>query len=459
MNNLTRRRFFKLAARAAASASLSPLLFGKRASAQVNLAGDIGTGVAGDTLVIGMSGDFSSPRAGASIEYYRGSEAVLEEVNEQGGIHDKRLQLIALDDGGIPNATISNTFRLLEIEQAFCLANYVGDETIARVLPVVHTYRDANLRMVGNMSGALIQRRLPYVEQVYNIRASTLQETAQLATAFWNAGRRNIGLFYTADAGGRVGQAGAVRALAALGATITSEATHNAALTDQIQSATGRVGRADERASSRELAINALRNETLAAAGHLRRNECDAIICSTDSQTFQYFVAAARDSGWNVPITGTSLSDTTPQDLIELEDTRGAEAGAYTQRVVSSQVLPYFRNRNLAGVNLYHQLMTKWNPESPVGSRPDYTPRLASSGLEGSINTRVLVAGLRLAGPDLSRARFDQSLASLAELDLGINAPVSFADGDRQGLEQIYYTSIAGNSWEALTDIVSALSV
>lgn len=458
MKTLTRRRFLKLATRAAASTSLSPLVFGSRAGAQVNLASDIGTGVDGDNLVIGMSGDFSSPRAGASIEYYRGSRAVLEEVNEQGGIHGKRLQLIALDDSGVPNVAISNTFRLLEVEQAFCLANYVGDETVARVLPVVHTYRDANLRMVGNLSGALIQRRLPYVEQVYNVRASTLQETAQLANNSWDAGRRNIGLFYTADAGGRVGQAGVARALAAKDATITAEATHNAALTDQAQGVIGRTGRADDQVSSQELAISALRDETSAAVRYLRSNNCDSVICSTDPQTFQYFVAAARDSDWDVPIAGTSLSDSTPQDLIDLENARGVVAGLYTRAVYSSQVLPYFRNRNWPGVNLYHQLMTKWNPEAPTGSRADYSPRLASSGLEGSINTRVLVAGLRLAGPELSRARFDQSLASLAELDLGINAPVSFADGDRQGLKQIYYTSIAGNSWEALEGIVSALS-
>ncbi|MEM7737160.1 MAG: ABC transporter substrate-binding protein, partial [Deinococcota bacterium] len=338
MNTLSRRRLLKLAASTAASTSLSPLLFGGRACAQVNLASDIGTGVDDDSLVIGMSGDFSSPRAGASIEYYRGSQAVLEEVNEQGGIHDKRLQLIALDDGGIPNRAISNTFRLLEIEQAFCLANYVGDETIARVLPVVHTYRDASLRMVGNLSGALIQRRLPYVEQVYNVRASTLQETAQLANDFWDAERNNIGVFYTADAGGRVGQAGAARTLAAKGVAITAEATHDAALTDQAQGVSGRVGRADDRASSQELAISALRDETSAAVRHLRNNDCNSIICSTDSQTFQYFVAAARDIDWDVPIAGTSLSDSTPpnisgnQNLLDIKsDAEGYETQQFAK--------------------------------------------------------------------------------------------------------------------------------
>jgi len=71
----------------------------------------------------------------------------------------------------------------------------------------------------------------------------------------------------------------------------------------------------------------------------------------------------------------------------------------------------------------------------------------------------MLVAGLRLAGAEITRARFDDSLAGLTELDLGINAPVSYSGGSRQGLNRIYYTAVAGSSWEMIPDAVSGLNL
>lgn len=418
----------------------------------------IGSGVNGDAITIGMSADFSSALAAQGIEAYRGALAVFEEVNEQGGIFDRRVQFIALDDGGNPVTAIENTLRLLEVEQVFCLSNYTGDTVIARVLPIVHSYREAHLRMVGNLSGGLIQRRLPYVEQVYNVRASTLQATRQLTDDLWQTGRRQFGVFYTADASGRVGQAGVVRALAAYGATLAAEATHDPLLSAQARALSGRIGRADNRADNREVSLDILKNEVNTAVRHLRASDCDSLICTTDPETLGYFVAAVRDSGWDVPILATNLDDDTPAQIVALENDNNAPAGSYSRNLVAAQVMPFYRDRSFAGVNLYHQLIDKWNPGVPPRARANYNPQRNSYGLEGTLNARVLIAGLRLAGADLTRARFDDNLARLTELDLGIGAPVGYLENNRQGLDKIYYTAIAGSSWEMIPDVVSGLN-
>jgi len=419
----------------------------------------IGTGVEDNVVTVGMSADFSSPSAARGIEAYRGTLAVFEEVNEQGGIFDRRLQLLALDDGGDPVAAIENTLRLLEVEQVFCLSNYTDDMVIARVLPIVHNYRDAYLRMVGNLGGGLIQRRLPYVEQVYNVRASTLQATQQATEALWQVGRRQVGVFYTANASGRVGQAGVVRALAAYGAEPAAEATHDPLLSRQLRSSTGRIGRADERVEDREAVLIRLRQEVNTAMQHLRTRSCDSIVCTTDPETLRYFIAAVRDSGWDVPIVATDLSDDTPAQLVALENANDAPAGSYTRNFVAAFVLPFYRERSFPGVNLYHQLLDKWNPDLPPGARSTYNVGRNNDGLEGTLNARVLVAGLRSAGANLTRERFDNSLASISDLDLGIAAPVSFVEGNRQGLSKIYYTAVAGSGWEMIPDAVSGLNL
>lgn len=459
---VSRRHILKLAAAALASKAFSQSAFGQSSAppaAGAAAQSPIGLGVSDDTITIGMSADFSSPFAAQGIEAYRGTLAVFEEVNEQGGIFDRRVQLIALNDGGDSSAAIDNTLRLLEVDQVFCLSNYTDDTAIARSLPIVHSYRDSRLRMVGNLSGALIQRRLPYVEQVYNVRASTLQETSQLTDAMWQVGRRQPGVFYTADASGRVGQAGVVRALEAYGATVAAEATHNPLLNQQLRGDAGRTGRADLRQDEREALQEALRDEVDSAVRHLRAGDCDSIICTTDTETLGYLVAAVRDSGWNVPILVTNVDDDTPGQLIALENSNDAPAGSYTQNLVAARVLPFYRERSFPGVNLYHQLLDKWNPDIPPGTRSNYTPGRNSAGLEGTLNARVLIAGLRLAGADITRARFDESLAGLSELDLGIDAPVSYVGGNRQGLNRIYYTAVAGSSWNMIPDAVSGLNL
>jgi len=421
--------------------------------------GTLGSGVRNNAIIIGMSADFSSTFAQQGIEAYRGALAVFEEVNEQGGIFDRRLQLIALNDGGDPLVAIENTLRLLEVEQAFCLSNYTSDSAIARSLPIVHGYRDDRLRMVGNLSGGLIQRRLPYVEQVYNVRASTLQATSQITDALWQVGRRQPGVFYTANASGRVGQTGVVRALAAYGATPAAEATHDPLLSERVQGIGGRSGRADQRTTSSEARLATVRNEVDTAVRHLRTSNCDSLICSTDPEILRYLVAAVRDSGWNIPIVATGLDEDTPAQLVALENSNNAPAGSYTSNLVAAHVLPFYRDRSFAGVNLYHQLIDKWNPDLPAGARSGYDAGRSNDGLEGTLNARVIVAGLRLAGADLSRARFDDSLAGLSDLDLGIDAPVSYLQGNRQGLNKIYYTAIAGSGWETIPDAVSGLNL
>ena len=79
---------------------------------------------------------------------------------------------------------------------------------------------------MGNFTGAQPQREAPYVEQVFNVRASYRQEMAALVERFWQAGARRFGVYYQIDAYGRSGTDGVARALAARNAKIVAEATY-----------------------------------------------------------------------------------------------------------------------------------------------------------------------------------------------------------------------------------------
>src|SRR5262249_37560093 len=147
------------------------------------LAGGIAAGSLGPACAaaageirIGMSAAFRGSAAGLGTELYRGAQAYYAEVNARGGIFGRSVQVVALDDGYNPEPCVRNTIQLLEQEKVFLLSNYVGTPTLVRALPVIKQYTDQQVVLVGNFTGAQPQREAPYVDQVFNVRASYRQE-------------------------------------------------------------------------------------------------------------------------------------------------------------------------------------------------------------------------------------------------------------------------------------------
>ena len=81
---------------------------------------------------------------------------------------------------------------------------------------------------------------------------------------------------------------------------------------------------------------------------------------------------------------------------------------------------------------------------------PDDIPNFA--GLEGYINAKVLVEGLKRAGKDLHREGFIDAIESIHNLDLGIDNPLSFNKEDHQGLEQVYFTYLKNGKFVPLDE-------
>jgi hypothetical protein len=140
---------------------------------------------------------------------------------------------------------------------------------------------------------------------------------------------------------------------------------------------------------------------------------------------------------------------------------RGRKTGRdYTRALINSQVVPSYDDLTLPGVREYRALMDKNNPAIPHSLRdPRYTPQSYSFvGLEGFINAKVIVEGLRRAGPHLTRRGFRQGLESLRSFDLGIGAPLSFGANRHQGLDSVYFTHAENDRWVPITDWKAAMS-
>jgi ABC-type branched-subunit amino acid transport system substrate-binding protein len=381
---------------------------------------------------IGMSAAFRGASAGLGTELYRGAQAYYSEINARGGVFGRSISVVALDDSYNPDPCIRNTILLLDKEKVFFLSNYVGTPTLTRALPVIKQYADQQVVLVGNFTGAQPQRETPYVDQVFNVRASYRQEMLALVDRFWQAGARRFGVYYQIDAYGRSGTDGVARGLAMRGAKITAEATYvRGAKFDDDMSA----------------AVNALRE-----AG------CDVVLCTGAYQGCAAFVRSARDVGFTVPISNVSFvgSDAMLALLVKHGRAKGRD---YTRALVNSQVVPSYDDVSLPGVAEYRTLMDKHSPTVPDAIRDSgYTPqRYSFISLEGYINARVIVEALRRAGANAGRPGFRQALESLRGLDLGIGAPLTFTPERHQGLDSVYFTRVDGDRWVPVVDWSAAV--
>ena len=389
-------------------------------------------GVTAREIRIGMSAAFKGTAGGLGTELYRGAQAYYDEVNVRGGLYGRTLTVVGLDDKYEPLPCVKNTIQLLEKDSVFFLSNYVGTPTLTRALPVIKRYADQQVVLVGNFTGAQPQREAPYVEHVFNVRASYRQEMAALVERFWALGARNFGVYSQADAYGRSGTDGVSRALAQRGAKIVAETTYQ------------RGARFEDDVSP--------------AANALRQAGVDVVLCTGAYQGCGAFVRTARDLGWGVPISNVSFvgSDAMLRLLVQHGKSTGHD---YTRALVNSQVVPSYDDVSLPGVVEYRALMDKFNPAVPASLKEDkYSPQHYSFiSLEGYINAKVVVEALRRAGPNPTRLGFRQALESFKNFDLGIGAPLSFGPERHQGLDNVYFTRVEGERWVPIADWSSAV--
>jgi ABC-type branched-subunit amino acid transport system substrate-binding protein len=373
--------------------------------------------VLAEDIVIGMSAAFTGPSRALGIELYRGSMAYLEPVNRDGGVHGRRIVIRAYDDGYDPSRAVWNTIKLVDDDNVFLLANYVGTPTVTRVLPLLEKYRKDYTFLFFPLSGAAPQREPPYDDFVFNLRASYQDETEGLVDHFVRLGRTKIAIFYQADAYGRGGWEGVRNALQRRRLRIQGEATY-------------RRGTTFSTSLKRQVDI-------------LKATGPDAIISIGSYAACAAFIRDARDSGWKVPVANVSFVGSAPMAdlLLKLE---GAKDTDYTSNLINSQVVPSYEDMSLPAVREYRQRMDEYGAKvPPPWGAPDYRPlNYSFVSFEGFLNATLLVKILSDLGPVPTKSRIKETVEHLRQFDLGIGEPISFGPKQHQGSDRVYYTTL-----------------
>jgi len=76
-------------------------------------------GVGADTILFGQTAAFEGPSALLGLRMRQGIVAAFTEINANGGIHGRKLQLISRDDGYDPDRSVAQTLRLIDDDKVF----------------------------------------------------------------------------------------------------------------------------------------------------------------------------------------------------------------------------------------------------------------------------------------------------------------------------------------------------
>lgn len=330
---------------------------------------------AGAPIVVGQSCDLSGPTGARTQEYVKGVDAYLAHVNANGGVYGRPVKLVRYDDGFNAARGLENGKRLAEQDGAMLFFAMGSAPVTAAVLPYA---REKGIPVFGSLSGADSLRQ-PH-PMLFHLRASFGEEIDRLAAYLATLGMKRVAAI-AADL--PIGNDG-------VAALEQSARTHGLEIVK-----IARVG-------------NDLANLD-AEAATLARIAPQAVLVLAPAAPAVRYVQALKKHRVNSQLLGVSaMSSTALYKAL----------GPQVEGMLLTQTVPFPWNARLGIVRDYQKRMTEANV--PV----------SFDSMDGYIAARLLVEGLKAAGPNLNRKSFIAALEAMQLRDVdGMN--VTFARNSR----------------------------
>jgi branched-chain amino acid transport system substrate-binding protein len=95
-------------------------------------------GVTDDAIKLGITSGLSGPSASAAQPALDAQRWVFDQVNDDGGIEGRKIELVELDDKYDPEAALQNVRRLNDQEKVFAISGGVGTQNFVGALPYIN---------------------------------------------------------------------------------------------------------------------------------------------------------------------------------------------------------------------------------------------------------------------------------------------------------------------------------
>ncbi|RKR68446.1 MULTISPECIES: ABC transporter substrate-binding protein [unclassified Acidovorax] len=332
-------------------------------------------------ILIGQTAGFSGQVAAGVKETTDGALLYIDAVNAKGGVNGQKIELTSLDDKFDPKLAAENARKLIEENNVSALFLTRGTPHTEAIVPLLEKH---GVALVGPSTGAMVLHQ-PVRKYIFNVRATYQREAEKAMTHLASMGITRIAVVYADDSFGADGVAGAQKGLAAAKLTPVVLEKFDRAKPDFAPVA-AKVAKADTQAV------------LMIASG-------SAVVDGSN---------ALRAAGSAAQI--VTLSNNASGGFIK-------SLGNNARGVIVTQVYPNERAVTYAMVKEAQEL-----------ARAKGLQEISPAMLEGFAAAKVLVEGLKRAGPKPSRDKIHTALEGIKKFDLG-GLEVSYGPDDHTGLD------------------------
>jgi ABC-type branched-subunit amino acid transport system substrate-binding protein len=357
-------------------------------------------GVSATEVVIGTSQPLSGGAAFWGVPVTGGMEAWIRLINEQGGIHGRRIRLVALDDSYLPPRAVVNVRELVDRVGIFALVGLLGsanafavrDFVVENQVLWINPLADANMWAGFRGKRTLFVSYVSYVDE-----GRILTEYAAK-----NMGVKTVAVFYQNDLFGQKGLLGVKRGAAAAKIKVVAAVPYE--LTDR---------------------------EFSAQAVKLRESGADAVVLYANPTAGALVVRGMRQIGYAPKLISTSALADPAMFALAGDAWNGVTLAAYFP-------LPGTDAR----VDETLATITRINPA---------LARQPFNAVGGIAFLEPFLEGLRRAGPNLTRASFITAMETLRNWDGNVARGITFGPDRRQGINKLYLVRSENGRYVRLT--------
>lgn len=333
-------------------------------------------------IKIGQTAGYTGSVAAGVKETADGAKLYLDMVNSRGGVHGQKIELLSLDDKFDPKLAQENARILIEEKNVLAMFLTRGTPHTEAVMGLLDKH---GVPLVGPSTGAMVLHQ-PVKKYVFNVRATYQLEAEKAIGYLHSMGVKRIALVQTDDSFGADGAVGALKGLAAAG------------LTPVLNEKFDRV-----KPDFSKMVV------MMAAA------DAQAVMMIASSTAVASAVSALRAAGARAQI--VTLSNNASSGFVK-------GLNSHARGVLVSQVFPSERAVAVGFVKEAQDLMRA----------SDASAELSPATLEGFVAAKVLVEGLRRAGPAPSRLKLQAALENMKKFDVG-GMVISYSADDHTGLD------------------------
>jgi len=361
-------------------------------------------GVSPKEILIGTIQDMSGPLAGYGKQARNGMLLRIDELNEQGSIHGRKLRLIAEDDGYDPKKAVLAAQKLVNQDRIFIMAGHLGTAQNMAAMPVQFDKNIVNffpITAAREMYEPLHRLKYSFAATYYDQIRLALPKLVQEKNV------KKVCAIYQDDDFGLEVLRGGEAGLKAAGMAYAEKTSYKRGATD----------------FSSQVA-------------RMKASGCELVVLGTIIRETIGTVAEARKTGFNPVFLGSSA---VYSDLIHKLGGKAMD-GVYGTMTVQH---PYLDEASQPMRFWATKYKTKFNEDPTVFSVYGY-----------SIIDQFIKAAQK-AGPNLTTDSFVKAMDTMSfEPDMFGSAPSSYSPTKRLGNEQSRLSQIQNGKWVVVSGYV-----